>query len=113
MGALACALTGAIAVDIYHSATSSVVAKPSQNELNITENARCIQAGMKPVLEKGKVICSPDQGLQTLREFWDSELAEKVIKEKLKQEGYQPKAEVKWPAKPVNNSFEAKAKVTE
>lgn len=105
------------------SGTGEPKIKKSQNELNAEANAFCIQSHMKPVLEDGKVICSPDQGRKTIEDFWDTQLGNRIIREKLRQEGYHPNGQVKWPEdepapiksykKPVNNSFEAKVKVTE
>lgn len=125
MSIIAAALVGAIAADIYHTESSpkSEIKVLSQNELNAAQNAFCIEAGMKPILEDGKVVCAPDRAFQTIQEFWDSDLGKQVIKEKLRQEGFSPRGVVNWPEngqpriekfKPTNpNSFETKSKVTE
>lgn len=126
MGMVASALVGAIAADIYHTEMNPSPPQSqtlSQNQLNAAQNAFCLEAAMKPILEDGKVVCAPDRAIQTVQDFWDSDLGKQVIREKLRQEGYAPKGAVNWPAdasapiksyKPVNpNSFETKSKVTE
>jgi hypothetical protein len=124
MAIIASALIGAIAADIYHTEVNSAPKPLSQNEMNAAQNAFCLEAGMKPILEDGKVVCSPDRAVETIRDFWESDLGKEVIREKLRQQGYVAQGSVNWPAdeplpiksfkKPVNpNSFETKVKVTE
>lgn len=76
------------------------------NDLRIEQAQKCDAAGMKPVLDDEKnIICSPDYGIQRIKDFFDSNLAEKVIEAEL------AKRKIKQPANP--DSFETKSKVTQ
>lgn len=76
------------------------------NDVRIEQAAKCNAAGMKPVLDSNdEIICSPDYGIQRIKDFFDSNLAEKVIEAEL------AKRKIKQPANP--DSFETKSKVTQ
>lgn len=77
-----------------------------KNDIRIEQAAKCKNAGMKPVLNsEDDIICSPDAGIQRIRDFFDSNLADKVIEAEL------AKRKIKQPVNP--DSFETKSKVTQ
>lgn len=119
-------------VGVSEEVNHVLVETKAQNEWNSYENAYCIKAGMKSVMEAGRIVCHPDNGKRTMTEFWETSLGEEVIREKLRQQGYVPHGLVNWPGdfpenenppiqsykkpefKPANpESFETKSKVTE
>jgi len=120
---LTSAITLAIGLAFGAVIGSALVDKPNENETRAAQNELCLKANMKPILEKGEIVCSPSEGIQLIRDFFDTKMASIVIAEKLRQEGFRPKGDVNWPSdkkedfrklNPIDpNSFETKSKVTE
>ncbi|QOC57942.1 hypothetical protein phiK7B1_087 [Pseudomonas phage phiK7B1] len=100
IGFAALALTGCF--------DSTKVNGKDNNDIRIEQAAKCNAAGMKPVLNStDDIICSPDYGIQRLKDFFDTKLADEVIQAELAKR-------LKSSNKPANpDSFETKSKVTQ
>jgi hypothetical protein len=80
-----------------------------KNDVRIEQNAKCLAADMEPVLKDGEIMCSQNEGYESIKNYFAKKQAAHLI---AKSEDKQPpKKDPKWPENP--DSFETKSKRTE